>query len=70
MSRKLDPVPRGGKRPVVPQEARFQVCRAKVVAQGRTTITMMLTHRATNPASLKIQLGPAIGKSRIRNVER
>ena len=38
----LDPVPQGGKRPLVPQEAGFQVCRAKVVAQARPTISMTL----------------------------
>ena len=64
----LDPVPRGGKRPLVPQEAGFQVCRAKVLAQGASTNPMVLRHRATNPASLKIQLDSHIGKSRIRDV--
>ena len=62
--------PTGRKRPLVPQVTGFQVCRAKVLAQGCSTITMMLTHRATNPASLKTQLGPLIGKSWIRNVQR
>ena len=62
-SQLLDPVPRGGKRPLVPQVAGSQVCRVKVLAQGGTTNPMVLRHRATNPASLKIQLGSLLGNS-------
>ena len=66
----LDPVPRGGKRPLVPQSAGFLVCRVKVVAQARPRIGMVLAPAATIPEVFNRNGDLFHQKSRIRNAER
>ena len=45
----VDPVPRGGKRPLVSQSTGFQVFRAKVVAQPRPIIRLILMQCSNKP---------------------
>ena len=69
ISRGLNLIPPGIKKKVWHggAEGRLQDCqvsRAKVVPQGGSTDHLLLTPMATNPASLKIQLGSTLGKSK------